>query len=53
MHEESDRMPVDDHFEYEVRRRPRFDRLPQNPVMVGMDQGFVQIQNQHLSFHQA
>ena len=49
VNEEPDRMPVDRDFEDEVRRRARLHGLPDDAVVVGVDQGLVQVQHQHLS----
>ena len=48
MNKEPDRMPVDCHFENEIRRRARFDRLPKNPIVVAVNQGLVQVEDKRL-----
>ena len=53
MHKEPDWVSVDRDLEYEVRRRPRLDRLSLRTRMVRMDQRLVQVQDQNLALHQA
>ena len=53
MHEEPDRMPVDGDLEDKVRGRARLDCLTDDPVVVGVDQGLVEVKHQDLPFDQA
>ena len=49
---ESDRMSIDRDLQNEVRRRPRLDGLPQDPVVMAVNQRLVEIQHQRLPFHE-
>ena len=42
------RMIVDVHFEDEVGKSAGLDLAPHDAVVVGVDQGLVQVQHQHL-----
>ena len=41
-------MFIDGHFKYEVRRGAGLNAGPEHAVVVGVDQGLVQVQHQHL-----
>jgi hypothetical protein len=49
---ESDGVAVDRNFQDEIRRRPRFDRLPKDPVVVAVDQSLVEVKHQRLAFYE-
>ena len=53
MHEEPDRMPVDGDLEDEVGRRARLDRLSDDPVVVRVDQGLVEVEDENFALDQA
>ena len=53
VHEEPDWVSVDGHLEDEVRRRPRLDRLSEDAIVEGVDQGLVKVQDQDLALNQA
>ena len=48
VNKKSHRMFVNCHFQYEVGRSAGLDTGPEHAVMVGVDQGLVKIQHQHL-----
>jgi len=51
VNEKSDWMSVNGDFEDEVWRRPRLDGLTDHAIVVGVDQGFVQVQHQSFLPH--
>ena len=48
MDEEADRMPVDGDFQDEVWWGSGLDCGPDHPVVMGVDERLVQVQDQHL-----
>ena len=48
VNKKSHRMFVNCHFQYEVGRSAGLDTGPEHAVMVGVDQGLVKVQHQHL-----
>lgn len=46
---EPDRVPVDGHLQDEVWRRSRLDGLPEDAVVMGVDQGLVQVKHQNFA----
>ena len=49
---ESDGVAIDGDLQDEVRRRPRLDGLPQDPVMVAVDQRLVEVKHKRLALHE-
>ena len=52
VNEEPDRVSVDGDFEDEIRRRAGLYCLPENAIVVAVDQRLVQVQHKRLAFHQ-
>ncbi len=42
--EKTNRMPVNCDFQHKIRWRARFHCLPNNTIMVGVNQSFIQVQ---------
>ena len=49
---ESDGVAIDGDLQDEVRRRPRLDGLPQDPVVVAVDQRLVEVKHKRLALHE-
>jgi hypothetical protein len=49
VYKEPDRMPVDGDLEYKVWRRARLHRLTEDAVVVRVDQGLVEVEDEHLA----
>ena len=53
VNKEPDWVPVYGDSKYEIRGRSRSDCLPHHPIMMRVDQGLVQVQDQDLSLDNA